>query len=294
MIYFTPAIQNAIKGRLKERFSTSGDLKFQAVGGGSINEAYQINFNHRSFFCKVNSATNFPQLFMQEKAGLELLERQQIINVPKVLDYFETENKQVLLLEWISEGEKTANFWKKFGEQLACLHRKSAEYFGLEENNYMGNVRQRNTQHLDWNQFYATERLLPLIQRCNQKNLINIKHEKLFEKLIFKLSSFFPDEKPSLLHGDLWRGNVMCDHNGEPVLIDPAVYFGHRSIDLGMTALFGGFDRLFYEAYHYHFPFPANYKEQWEICQLYPLLIHLYLFGPGYLPQIEKVLASYS
>jgi fructosamine-3-kinase len=86
----------------------------------------------------------------------------------------------------------------------------------------------------------------------------------------------------------------MCDQDSEPVLIDPAVYFGHRSMDLGMTTLFGGFDKSFYEAYSYHFPFPNNYSEQWDICNLYPLLIHLNLFGVGYLGQIERILQSYT
>ena len=83
----------------------------------------------------------------------------------------------------------------------------------------------------------------------------------------------------------------MCNQNFMPVLIDPAVYFGHRSVDLAMTTLFGGFDKSFYEAYHYHYPFPANYKMQWSVCNLYPLLIHLLLFGKSYLSQIEHTLS---
>jgi protein-ribulosamine 3-kinase len=114
-----------------------------------------------------------------------------------------------------------------------------------------------------------------------------------FENLYRELESVFDIEQPSLLHGDLWNGNFMCDQNSEPVLIDPALYFGHRSMDLAMTALFGGFEKSFYEAYNYHFPFPNNYREQWEICNLYPLLIHLNLFGAGYLGQIGRTLERF-
>ena len=101
------------------------------------------------------------------------------------------------------------------------------------------------------------------------------------------------DEKPALLHGDLWSGNFMCNASSKPVLIDPAVYYGHRSMDLAMTTLFGGFRQTFYEAYNFHFPLPYNYEQQWAVCKLYPLLIHLYLFGLGYLPQIERTLKQF-
>jgi fructosamine-3-kinase len=93
-----------------------------------------------------------------------------------------------------------------------------------------------------------------------------------------------------LVHGDLWSGNFICDENHDPVLIDPAVYYGIAAVDLGMTTLFGGFSKEFYEAYAYHAPFPSNYEEQWRIAKLYPLLIHLILFGKSYLGEIEEIL----
>jgi fructosamine-3-kinase len=124
--------------------------------------------------------------------------------------------------------------------------------------------------------------------------LLQARHLNAFENLYQQLKNIFDHEQPALLHGDLWSGNFMCDQDSEPVLIDPAVYFGHRSMDLGMTTLFGGFDKSFYETYSYHLPFPNNYSEQWDICNLYPLLIHLNLFGVGYLGQIERILQSYT
>jgi fructosamine-3-kinase len=118
-------------------------------------------------------------------------------------------------------------------------------------------------------------------------------HALKLEKLYTRLSSIFNEEPPALLHGDLWSGNFLCNKNSEPVVIDPAVYYGHRSTDLAMTTLFGGFHESFYEAYHFHFPLPTNYLEQWDVCNLYPLLIHLHLFGKSYLPNIENILQQF-
>ena len=155
----------------------------------------------------------------------------------------------------------------------------------------MGSVAQLNSEQINWTEFFITQRLQPLIKLC--QHYLTLKHFHHFEVLYKRLPEIFNEEKPSLLHGDLWSGNFMCDENESPVLIDPAVYFGHRSVDLAMTTLFGGFHSLFYESYHYYFPLPDNYKEQWKSCNLYPLLIHLFLFGRNYLSQIEQTLEEF-
>lgn len=283
-----------LQTKLSETFSKIEAISVQPVGGGSINEAYHISFSGMSVFCKVNSATKFPHLFIKEKKGLRLLAEKEIIKTPSIIDCFVYDDKQVLLLEWIEEGKRTGNFWIAFGEQLALLHRQRADFYGLDEDNYMGSVLQSNTKHTNWNQFFAVERLSPLIKKCTAKNLLTKSHILEFEALVKKLDSIFEQEQPCLLHGDLWGGNFICNHNAEPVIIDPAVYYGHRSVDLGMTTLFGGFSQPFYEAYHYHYPFPTNYKEQWAVCNLYPLLLHLYLFGSSYLPQLQTILKQFA
>lgn len=290
------AIQSVIQQKFKELFSFStNEILFSSVGGGCINETYRISFHEHQFFCKINSASKFPHLFEKEKNGLELIAAQNIIKTPKVIDCFETNNQELLLLEWISEGERNEKFWKVFGKRLAALHQVSNHYFGLNEDNYMGSVSQSNLATNNWIDFFINQRLQPLIEKCFSQNLLSSKHQSQFENLYKKLSSIFDEKhRPSLVHGDLWSGNFMCNQNSEPVLIDTAVYFGHPSIDLGMTTLFGGFHSNFYEAYNYHSPFPSNYKEQWQVCNLYPLLIHLLLFGKSYLSQIEQTLHSYS
>lgn len=280
---------NTIQQLISRRLS-SNRLHFQSVGGGSINDCYCISFDDENLFCKVNSANKFPHLFQKEKAGLALIAKQSLIKTPTVIDCFEGNDTQILLLEWIQSGNRTETFWKAFGEQLAALHLITAESFGFTEDNYMGSVPQSNHQHKTWTAFFAEERLQPMIERCYQKRQLNKTHLFQFENLTKHLPILFEGEKPSLLHGDLWSGNFMCNQNNEPVLIDPAVYYGHRSMDLAMTTLFGGFRQPFYEAYNYQFPLPKNHEAQWAVCNLYPLLIHLYLFGASYLPQIEKTL----
>lgn len=264
------------------------------VGGGSINQTIRLQLSkHESFFCKLNSATKFPHLFEKEKNGLLFLEKTTVIKTPKVIDYFVVDDYQVLVLEWIASGSRTEIFWTKFGEQLAILHSITNEDFGFLESNYMGSVPQSNMAMDEWNSFFTEQRIQPLIELCFNKDLLSTKNLNDFNQVLKQLPLVFSPEKPALLHGDLWSGNFMCNQKSEPVLIDPAVYFGHRSVDLGMTTLFGGFDKTFYEAYHYHYPLPTNYKEQWEVCNLYPLLIHLLLFGRSYLSQIEAILNRY-
>jgi len=277
---------------LQNKLNTSS-IELKSIGGGSINETYKVITSETQFFCKINSATKFPHLFKQEKLGLEIIRKQNIIQTPEVMNCFEEGDKQFLILNWIDSGERTEKFWKIFGEQLAALHKISNDSFGLHEDNYMGSVPQQNARETDWIYFFDHYRLQPLIKQCRDKHLLSPTHLQQFENVINKLPRIFNDEPPSLLHGDLWSANFICDLTSNPVLIDPAVYFGHRSMELAMTTLFGGFRQPFYEAYHYHFPFPDNYEEQWKVCNLYPLLIHLLLFGTSYLHQIESTLTDF-
>jgi protein-ribulosamine 3-kinase len=290
-----PSLPPAIGQKLKSFFPADATVQFTHVGGGSINDSYCISYGSHRFFCKINSATIFPHLFKREQSGIEWIRKQGVIHTPGIIDYFEEEDTQCLVMEWITEGERTTGFWQLFGEQLAALHQGTNDFFGLHENNYMGSVPQANHPEHSWIDFFTIHRLEPLIGLCSNKALISKKHCLLFDRLYQKLTDVFDaEEKPCPVHGDLWSGNFMCNQKNEPVLIDPAVYYGHRSVDLGMTTLFGGFHPVFYEAYSASFPLPPNYKEQWQVCNLYPLLIHLYLFGSSYLGQIEQTLQQFA
>jgi len=279
----------------KQLNTTISSLEANSVGGGSINHTYRLTINHREkYFLKLNSATKFPGLFGKEKNGLEYLGLQNCILTPSVILHATVDKYQLLLLEWIETGIRQANFWKEFGRQLAQLHRVTNDQFGFAEDNYMGSLPQQNTLTKSWTEFFINHRLQPQIELAITENLLQKKHMTSFESVFKKLDSIFNTEKPSLLHGDLWSGNFMCNTQSSPVLIDPAVYFGHRSMDLAMTTLFSGFDKTFYDSYHEHFSFPDNFHEQWEICNLYPLLVHLNLFGSGYLHDITKIIKKYS
>jgi fructosamine-3-kinase len=297
-----PSIKNYLNRILPEKFlADNSETRYSSIDGGCINETYKIAIHNSSkFFLKVNSAIQFPGLFEKEKNGLGLLASKNLIRVPKVFIYDRIGQQQILLLEWIEGGLRTKEFWRKFGEDLARLHDEtwsdpdSQAMFGLNEDNYMGSLIQTNTPYNNWPDFFINCRLQPQIKLAAEKNWLHAKHLTAFENLFPKLSSIFNEENSSLLHGDLWSGNFMCDENSEPILIDPAVYYGHRSVDLGMTTLFGGFDKEFYDAYNYYHPFPKNFHEQWDVANLYPLLIHLNLFGSGYLSQIETLLKKYN
>lgn len=284
-------------------FPPAADLSVRQVGGGSINAAYQLSTKYNSrWFAKFNKTEPFPDLLFREQAGLALLRQQRIIRVPETIACLEAEGYQLLILEWIDEGPRTPAFWRLFGEQLAALHHQTAPAFGLSAsqlptsshfpapsltaNNYMGALPQDNSPSTDWVEFFIHRRLEPQINLAAGRGLLNQSAIKHFQSLYHRLPELFPAEPPALLHGDLWSGNFLCGTNGRPVLLDPAVYYGHRSVDLAMTTLFGGFASLFYEAYHHHYPFPPNHRGQWDICNLYPLLIHLNLFGESYLSPI--------
>jgi len=269
-------------------------LDLSRIGGGSINATYKIKLNGATYFVKANTLTDMPGLLEKEQNGLAFLAKQRILRLPEIISHGSLANLQFLILEWIQTGTKTPLFWTRFGEQLAKLHRTKTTGFGFFEDNYMGALPQSNDFSTNWTEFFIEHRLQVQIQIAADKGLLSSKHISSFEALYKKLNQIFNEEDPSLLHGDLWNGNFMCGSNGEPVLIDPAVYFGHRSMDLGMTTLFGGFEKSFYDSYHYHFPLPANYQDQWSICNLYPLLIHLNLFGSSYLGDINVILKKFA
>ena len=273
---------------------TITSLDYQSLGGGSINQTYKVRVNHELLcFCKINQIEPFPALFEQEKNGLEKLAAQGIFRVPSVLLYFSNRQEQILILEWIESATITKKSWNCFGEKLARLHRVHSEFNGLETDNFMGALPQSNRETLNWTDFFIRERLEPQVKLAVDRKYLSHPEITAFENLYAHLANIFQEEKPSLLHGDLWNGNFMIAKDDEPVLIDPAIYFGHRSMDLAMTTLFGGFDQAFYDAYAYHFPFPANYREQWKICNLYPLLIHLNLFGNSYRPAILNTISQF-
>ncbi len=267
--------------------------KLSLVGGGDINNSVKIETSKGYFFLKYNRAKEYPQMFDKEARGLRLLNETGEIKVPEVIGNAEDTTYSVLILEYINSSRRVADFFENFGRSLARMHNHYGEFFGLDHDNYIGNLPQSNKQHSDWTAFFISERLEKQITLAFNNNLIDKSTIKKFQSLYNHLEDFFPKEKPSLLHGDLWGGNYMVSEEGSACIIDPAVYYGHRLMDLGMSRLFGGFDPAFYVAYHEKHPLEDNWREAVEICNLYPLMVHVNLFGGGYLHSVKSILSQF-
>lgn len=264
-----------------------------AVGGGSINAAYRLSYAGKSFFLKYNNASHFPKMFEKEALGLKLLSESQSLRIPQIIGHSSKGQTSFLLLEYIEQGQTDKQFWENFGHGLARLHRNSHPTFGLNHSNFIGSLDQFNTSETSWADFFIRQRLQPQIELAKRNALLSTKMLTDFEKLFMLLPSLFPEEAPALLHGDLWSGNFLCSQSGEAVLIDPAVYYGHREMDIGMSKLFGGFHPRFYEAYNAAWPLEKGWKQRIDLCNLYPLLVHVNLFGGGYVGQLESCLTKY-
>ncbi len=275
---------------------TETDVKvnnISSVGGGSINDTYKVNTNVGNYFVKKNSASDYPQMFEKEALGLKILSVTNKIETPDVIAIGESENISFLILKFINSTNKLGSFWDDFGRQLAALHTNSDTHFGLNHDNYIGSLKQSNNQHDNWNDFFREERLDKQVRLARNNGAIDTGTVSAFDRFYSRIDNIFPKEPPSLLHGDLWGGNFMVSEKGNPVFIDPAVYYGHREMDLGMTQLFGGFDRQFYDSYNNHHPLENGWQERLSYCNLYPLLVHVNLFGGGYLQSVKTILRKF-
>lgn len=270
--------------------STSDIIKMSPVYGGSINESFTITTQKERFFIKINSASEFPMMFEREKAGLELLRVSTALKVPFIHLLGEHDGLSFLLMENIEPAAPKPNFWEDFGRGLAQLHQNTQEQFGLNYDNYIGSLIQKNSKKKDWLSFFIENRLHYQAKLAFEKGLVKKSLLQDLEQLYLKLDAIFPKEPPALCHGDLWSGNFMVGKNGEPVIMDPAIYFGHREMDLAMMHLFGGFNRKLYDAYHEVYPLTSGWENRIEVCNLYPLLVHVNLFGEGYVSRVKNIL----
>ncbi len=264
-----------------------------AVGGGSINDSYRLETNEGPFFVKTNSADRFPSMFEAEAHGLDRLRATNTVCVPHVIAFGEDHDDSYLLLEHINGGLKNAAFWEDLGRSMGRLHAHTNDRFGLDRDNYIGSLSQMNTPHERWDEFFIHCRLEPQVRAARDRQRLGMGDVLRFELLYMKLPSLFPPGPPALLHGDLWSGNFLCDEHGRPVLLDPAVYFGHREMDIAMTRLFGGFEPAFYSAYNDERPLEQGWEERVGLCNLYPLLVHVNLFGGSYTGQLQADLQRY-
>jgi fructosamine-3-kinase len=265
----------------------------ETIRGGDINHSFLVKTSVGNYFIKHNSSLYGLDFFEKEAQGLSLLASADALPVSKPLFHGQFHQQLYLVLEYFSKGEASHSFWRKFGEGLAALHQKTCKDFGLDHDNYIGSLPQTNNPSFDWSAFYFHQRVGKLIIISFKRGQLESHHLDWAEGLSRKLPSIFPGESPALLHGDLWSGNFSAQSNGLPIIYDPAVYYGHREMDLAMTRLFGGFDSAFYDAYQHAYPLLSGWEERLEICQLYPLLVHLNLFGGHYLREVLAILSRY-
>ena len=266
------------------------------VGGGDINHAARLTTPKGRYFVKWHR-TPPPHFFECEARGLELLQRAGCVRVPEVVGQGQAADSPTayLILEWIDRNGGKYNAARALGRQLAEQHRCRQPFYGLDYDNYIGQLPQPNRRSSSWVEFYRDRRLGPQRALAEQHGYLPPARARRLDRLMDRLGEWIDEQRsqPSLLHGDLWGGNWMAALNGDPVLIDPAVYYGDREADLAMTTLFGGFPPDFYSAYKEVFPFAPGYEERQPLYQLYYLLVHLNLFGESYGSRVDSILQQY-
>jgi len=278
-----------------ERALGSPPRAARSLSGGDINDAFEVTLEDtRSVFVKTN-ARAAPEMFPAEARGLAFLAEARVLRVPRVLAVSSAHDEvRFLALELVPSGSPARGHDEALGRGLAALHRFGTPRFGLDHDNFIGSLPQSNRARPSWAEFYEKERLAPQLARAAAQGRASAAMRRGFDRVVSRLGELVgPEEAPSRLHGDLWGGNLHTDDSGAPCLIDPAVYGGHREVDLAMMRLFGGFGERVFSAYSETFPLAPGSRERIELYQLYPLMVHVNLFGGGYGGSVERILAKY-
>lgn len=269
-------------------------LRCTGISGGDINEAYRVDCATGTFFVKANARA--PEgLFAAEARGLEWLREAAALRIPKVVGVSDVgEPVSYLMLEYIEAGRPARQFDETLACGLAKLHRAGADRFGLDHDNFIGSLPQSNEAAPSWAEFYVSRRLGPQLERATASGRASYAMRRGFERLFSAMPGLVGSkEPPCRLHGDLWGGNLHVAEDGAPCLIDPAVYAGHREMDLAMMRLFGGFSERVFSAYNEAYPLSPGFEERVALYQLYPLMVHVNLFGGSYVGSVERALARY-
>lgn len=289
----------AVAGALAEATGTGVD-DLVPVAGGDINLAFRAELaDGRTVFVKApgSPGSNPIGCFSAEADGLARLAATRTVRVPEVVAWSDDAALPFLALEWIPPGRTGTAHDEALGRALAALHLAPtvAPTFGLERGNVVGAVLQDNRPAATWPEFLAHRRLVPFATAASERGALPPAAGPLLDRVLERLPELVgPAEPPSLLHGDLWGGNAITDRDGRPVLVDPAVYRGHREIDLAMMHLFGGFSARTFAAYAEAAPLADGHQDRVALNQLVPLLVHAILFGAGYGRQVVQVLRRYA
>ena len=262
--------------------------KSHPVSGGCINQGYAVSGNGLIYFVKINQA-NQEAMFAAEALGLKQIHATKTIRVPEPICWGIAEKSSYLVLEWLEFGGGNSQSWEKMGRNLAHLHQVSlSDRFGWHCNNTIGSTPQINTISNNWADFFAHQRIGYQLRLAKERGGNFPDEDQVIPAISEILSQHQPH--PSLVHGDLWSGNAAITVDGEPVILDPATYWGDREVDLAMTELFGGFPAAFYRGYNDVFPLDGGYQQRKTLYNLYHILNHFNLFGGGYASQANRML----
>lgn len=262
------------------------------ISGGDINEAFAFFSKEQEYFVKINQLQDFPDLFEKEASGLQHLSENTTFRIPRVFSQGIFEEWQFLVMEFLPKGQANAKDWQFFAERLAAMHRVTREKFGFFEDNYLGTHPQGNSPKKSWAEFYSENRILPGIRQMYDTGIADKSLAKNAERLCSTLSEIYPKEPPSLIHGDLWGGNYLATEN-EITIIDPAVCYAHREMDIAVAKLFGGYPQIFYESYQELYPMESGLEERLPVSQLYHLIFHAVQFGGGYIRRVKEILTKF-
>lgn len=284
-------VQNIINDTITDQPEVTG---ISPVSGGCIHNAQKITTSQGNYFIKLNQASDL-KMFETEYSGLKLLAEAGEVNVPEPISSGVVDGQAFLLLHFINSSSRKSSFWYNFGSALARLHKfHQNDRYGLSYSNYIGRLDQYNVFSDDWISFFIDQRLEIQLRLAFDNGYIDKSYLQSCTRFYKRLPDLLPVEPPSLLHGDLWSGNFMTGEEGQPVIIDPAVYYGNREIELSFTKMFGGFDRQFYLSYFEEYPLEPGFEERVDIYNIYPHLVHVNLFGPSYLGGVTPVIRKYS
>jgi protein-ribulosamine 3-kinase len=307
-------VRSAVEAALRDRAGRDVAVTGAAsVGGGCISPTARLDTGIGPFFLKWGGPDLPDGLLAAEARGLRALSGADEVRVPGVVaESGEDESAEApgtagegrsgragpawLLLEWLEPGSAGPDAWARLGAELAALHRHRADRFGAHADNYIGSLPQANDPTDGWPAFWRARRLEPLLRQAVDRGLLDDGDSRRFQDLFGRLDSILApgdDDGPSLLHGDLWSGNVHMTADGTAAVIDPSVYHGHREVDLAMAELFGGFSTDFFTAYDDAWPLEPGYAPTRQaVYQLYYLLVHVNLFGRGYVGRTRRALEA--
>jgi fructosamine-3-kinase len=299
MILLPSALHEPVAKALQSAGDSSSIRSVRLLGGGCINHAMRLDTAQERYFIKWND-DSLPGMFRCEAAGLMLLAETKSVRVPQVIHTAEktSEHPAFILLEWLEDNRDADQ--ARLGERLADLHQKSIEMqsspkYGLDHDNYIGSTIQVNQFHADWPTFFSQNRILTQVRLADERGHLLPARARLADRCLSKIPSILEgvERSPSLIHGDLWTGNVTGSPDGL-ALVDPAVSFSDREAEIAYTLLFGGFDTRFYSGYNSVWPLEPGFTERRDIYNLYHLLNHLNIFGEAYGSQVDAIFRRYS